>query len=147
MCVITFYIIPYAVPTRRFNRFRESQTTLQILYRIVTMTYSRPLLLHRFPDVFDYPGHGVSLSTHSIGLVENNKANHSTSKACYGAEDCFNVETCGIHPLGSVITCIQEIQSTFPHRVKKTNTEMVALWSKCRSLSVPKTAQNISKTT
>ena len=52
MCVITFYIIPYAVPTRRLNRFRESQTTLQILFRIVTMTYSGPLLLHRFPDVF-----------------------------------------------------------------------------------------------
>ena len=34
MCVITFYIIPYAVPTRRFNRFREPQTTLQILFRL-----------------------------------------------------------------------------------------------------------------
>ena len=119
MCVITFYIIPYAVPTRRLNRFREPQTTLQILFRIVTMTYSRPLFLHRFPDVFDYPGHGVSLSTHSIGLVENNKANHSTSKACYDAEDCFNVETCGIHP--SRLSNYMHVgnTNTFPYRVKK----------------------------
>ena len=69
----------------------------------------------------------MSLPIHSIGLVEDNKANHSTSKACYGA---FNVETFGTHPLDFVVI----LYAANKKHISSSGKEMLKCY-RCRTVS------------